>query len=227
MLISKDGQSFEYELIRKGIKNINLRIKPCGNITVSANFNVPQSAIDDFLLENFEKILSSKIKFESLLSHQYKFLDGEIISILGIDYTVNILKNKTNKIYLHGDYIYFAIPDDTYDFKLKLFKKFILEVSKIELLKLTKDAFELFDLDTFPCVKFRLMKSRWGSCIPSKNQINLNSHLILQPYNSALYVIIHELAHFYHQNHSKDFYSFVESKMPDFDEHKNALRMYF
>ncbi|MFI3326751.1 MAG: SprT family zinc-dependent metalloprotease [Clostridia bacterium] len=69
---------------------------------------------------------------------------------------------------------------------------------------------------TYPVLKIRTMKSKWGSCIPSKNQITLNTKLIEYDYKFIEYVVLHEFCHFIHPNHSKDFYKLVEKLMPDY-----------
>lgn len=59
-------------------------------------------------------------------------------------------------------------------------------------------------------VKVRNNKTRWGSC-SGKNNINLNIHLMRLPNELADYVILHELAHVKHKNHSKNFWNYLES----------------
>jgi len=58
-------------------------------------------------------------------------------------------------------------------------------------------------------VKVRRMKSRWGSCNP-KNGINLNSWLVMLPSHLADYVILHELAHTRHKDHSTRFWDYLD-----------------
>jgi predicted metal-dependent hydrolase len=68
------------------------------------------------------------------------------------------------------------------------------------------------------------MHSRWGSCNSKKGYINLNLYLIRKDIRFIEYVILHELAHLIHPNHSKDFYRFIENIMPDFKERiKNGI----
>jgi predicted metal-dependent hydrolase len=59
-------------------------------------------------------------------------------------------------------------------------------------------------------VKVRRMKSRWGSC-NARNGINLNSWLVMLPAHLSDYVILHELAHTRHRNHSSRFWGFLDS----------------
>ncbi|MEG1630218.1 MAG: M48 family metallopeptidase, partial [Erysipelotrichaceae bacterium] len=67
-----------------------------------------------------------------------------------------------------------------------------------------------------PSLKIRTMSSRWGSCIPDKQQITLNRRLIHYPIEFIEYVVLHELVHFVQPNHSKTFYAIVENHMSDY-----------
>ena len=73
-------------------------------------------------------------------------------------------------------------------------------------------------------VKVRSYKNRWGSCAYN-GDISYNWKLIMLPEKIIDYVIVHELAHTIHRNHSKDFWSSVESIMPDYNEHKQWLKV--
>jgi len=74
-------------------------------------------------------------------------------------------------------------------------------------------------------LRIKTQKSRWGSCGPS-NDINLNWLLMLAPSIVMEYVVVHELCHIKHKNHSKDFWSLVSEHMPDYLLHRRWLKQY-
>ena len=77
--------------------------------------------------------------------------------------------------------------------------------------------YNLFDEDIpFPKLKIRSMKTRWGVCNKRDNSITLNSKLIRYSIHEIDYVIIHELSHFVHFDHSKEFWETVRMYMPDY-----------
>lgn len=78
----------------------------------------------------------------------------------------------------------------------------------------------------YPTLKVRDMKSRWGSCMPSKGVITLNKLLAAVPIECAEYVTVHELCHFFELNHSRKFYAWVEQFMPDWRARRNRLKEY-
>ena len=70
------------------------------------------------------------------------------------------------------------------------------------------------------------MTSCWGVCHPKKGSITLNRRLLEMPAGCIEYVVLHELAHFVHPNHSRAFYSLLTEWMPDWRERKGELEKY-
>lgn len=67
-----------------------------------------------------------------------------------------------------------------------------------------------------PTLKLRKMVSRWGSCIPSRGVITLNTALVGAPVSCQVAVAAHELAHLLVANHSGLFYAALESRLPNY-----------
>lgn len=74
-------------------------------------------------------------------------------------------------------------------------------------------------------IVFRDQSTRWGSCSTNKH-LNFNWRLIQAPKDVIDYVIMHELAHLVHMNHSERFWSYVEHVLPDFQTHRKWLRLH-
>lgn len=74
-------------------------------------------------------------------------------------------------------------------------------------------------------IKIKTQKSRWGSCGP-KNDINLNWLLLLAPPAALEYVVIHELCHIKHKNHSQAFWQLVAEYLPDFRQRRLWLKQH-
>lgn len=75
----------------------------------------------------------------------------------------------------------------------------------------------------YTSITIRDQKSRWGSC-SSHGTLSFNYRLMMAPPKILDYVVVHELCHLTHMNHSKEFWSMVESILPDYKESKKWLK---
>ena len=75
----------------------------------------------------------------------------------------------------------------------------------------------------YTSITIRDQKSRWGSC-SSRGTLSFNYRLVFAPPAVLDYVVVHELCHLTHMNHSKDFWNMVASVMPDYKTYKNWLK---
>ena len=71
-------------------------------------------------------------------------------------------------------------------------------------------------------VRIRDLKYAWGSCSSNKN-ISINLKLALKDEKAIEYVVLHEMCHLIHMNHSKSFWDLVEKNMPKYKEYKKLL----
>lgn len=73
-------------------------------------------------------------------------------------------------------------------------------------------------------IKITSARTRFGSC-SGKNSLCFSWRLMLYPPAAVDYVVVHELAHIRHHNHSREFWNFVESVMPDYPARQSLLRL--
>ncbi len=76
---------------------------------------------------------------------------------------------------------------------------------------------------SYTSITIRDQKTRWGSC-SSSGTLSFNYRLIFAPPAILDYVVVHELCHLTHMNHSKDFWNMVESVLPDYKERRQWLK---
>ena len=75
----------------------------------------------------------------------------------------------------------------------------------------------------YTSITVRDQKSRWGSC-SSRGTLSFNYRLIFAPPTILDYVVVHELCHLTHMNHSADFWNMVASVMPEYKVYRRWLR---
>jgi predicted metal-dependent hydrolase len=107
--------------------------------------------------------------------------------------------------------------DDT-DKIIKAYNAFYFELAKEYLTQRVEHFSNIMKLE-YSQIRFKKLKSRWGSC-DSKKVITFNTQLIKVKKELIDYVVVHELAHIRHMNHSKEFHAHVEKYLP----HSQSLR---
>ena len=225
-----EARDFEYILTRKSVKNLNMRVKPTGEIFVSAAPLVPVKYIDNFVLSHEQTLIKTLNKYEKIRVNTVQplqYVSGEKVRYLGEELRLLVEAALVEEVEKIGQFLFLRVKD-TSDFKRKerVMKKWI-SAKQIEVfLEICKEIYPLFQPYgvKYPLVKIRTMKSRWGSCQPQKGIITLNAKMIAAPREAIEYVVLHEFAHFIHPNHSKDFYGLVEKLMPDWKERREMLQ---
>ena len=221
--IELHGRQLQYELQRKKVKNINLRIKAEG-VFVSANRLVPQYIIDAFLRDRAEFIISALDRLEKL--EKAEFSHGSRVSLLGDELVLRIFPAGKNSYKLKNGEIELFLKDEKDSALVRktldaLFRERAEKTVPLLCEKLCKKMGR-----EIPEIKYRAMKSRWGSCTPKKNQICINTRLMTAPIECVEFVIAHELCHFLRADHSAEFYRELSKIMPDWKEKKQRLRFF-
>ena len=227
-----NGRVFEYELLRKNVKNINLRINHDGSIVVSANRFVPIDAVERFILSKREAVLK-RIEKNSLKIgvpvSVGNYESGRKIRIFGEEKTLYILSGDES-LSVDGNKLVVTLKNPTDKWCVNsCCDRLLNRLLRSELLQMSFDAHKkLKEYDiSFPEIKIRKMISCWGICRPGKCEITFSSALLHVPRECAEYVVMHEFVHFLEPNHSKGFYLKLDAFMPDWRLRRDRLCGYY
>ena len=208
------------QIIRSDRKTLSLSINENAELIVRAPNRASYDEIQKFIseksawIEKNNRLIKARLKDD--LNHN---LNSQCL-YLGSLYPIKIDHNSFDQISFNGQI--FTMNDEsseTINLILKSwYKKRFMEVT-LPRLKYFSDKYNL----KVNQVRVKEQKTLWGSC-SSKNNINLNYLLIMAPIKVIDYVIVHELVHTVHKNHSVKFWQKVETIMPRYKESRNWLK---
>lgn len=218
-----------YALERKDVKNLNLRVRKDGSVYVSVNRHLAVSRIDEFVINKGSFIKDARDRFHEMEQFRPKpkqYVSGETFYIQGHGLRLQVIPSTRESVDSDGVYIRLYVKDpDDFQRKERLIKRYVHRWC-VTIFSQTLDQlyplFEKYGVDR-PVLRIRDMETRWGSCLAKKGIVTLNTRLLEAPQNCIEYVVMHELCHFIHPNHSKNFYGFLAMLMPDWKERKKLL----
>ncbi len=204
-----DGEKYNVEIVYKNNKNTYVKIKDDLTIYVTTNYFTTKRDIKNLLdRENdFLKKTLNKVKKREEKDKEFYYLGNKYDIIITAFDDIDV---SNNKIYV-----------SSYDKLNKWLKKQTRETFEQRL----KTCHSLFkEKIPYPKLKIRTMKTRWGVNHKIDDSITLNAKLIRYDMNVIDYVIIHELSHFVHFDHSKAFWNTVQKYMPDYKKYVKLLK---
>ena len=210
MQLTYNGKDYEVVIERKkGQKNTYIRVNKDLKIKVTTNYFTSMIAINDLIRNNTDKIMSMIDEQETKKKNNSGFF------YLGKQYVVIYSDNKG--ITFNGDKVYI-----NHDFDIDAWYKKQAKVLFSERLDYNYERFT--KKIPYPRLRIRKMTSRWGVCNIKTHVITLNLELIKRDISYLDYVIIHELSHLIHGDHSPRFWSLVEENMPDYKKYRKEMK---
>ena len=213
--VTLQQQNIKVIINRKNNKNTYIKVVD-GNIIVNTNKYVSQSDIERLIHQNQHKILKiiNKQIGQKLNSNQIRYL-GKIYQLVLTSGNKLEIQKTSNAFYVTSKYDY----EKTVDLIYKKEAENVLP----KLLSECLTEFNKYYRKTPPKLIIRKMTRRYGTCYYTKDQICLNSHLMKYDVDVIKYVIYHELVHFIHHDHSKNFYASLQLVCPNYKELKKKL----
>jgi len=205
-------------------KSLGITITPNMEVMVKAPQNVSVERIKEKVKKKALWILKQQGYFLSFLPRtpEKKYVSGETHLYMGRQYRLKIMEAKTNSVHFSGRV--FEVQTKKKSNAKTLLKDWYRERAKIKFSEIAEPLIRRFEkYDVKPeSIYLQEMPTRWGSCTP-KGKIILNPELIKAPKPCIEYVIVHELCHLVHPNHTLSFIQLQEKMMPDWEKWKTKL----
>lgn len=228
-ILNAKGHEILFNLERKPVRNLNLRVRKDGSVWVSADPGVPCEEIDAFVASKAPYILKALEHFHEMAQYRpqpKQYVSGETFNILGRGLRLQVTQAAKDSISADGVYIHLGVRDlHDMEKKRRIVNRFLDQLCRMvfsDVMNALYPSFQKYGVQK-PSLRIRDMETRWGSCLSTKGIITLNKRLLEAPRHCIEYVVMHELCHLIHPNHSRQFYAFLAMLMPDWKERKQYL----
>lgn len=217
----EERRSTRYRRITLSILEDRLRI--------SAPKNISSKQLQELLYAKQEWILKHWLAKQDAQKRPVRYIDGEHFLYRGNTIELKIIRHPRQmiRVLMEGQVLEVYLPKDLQDkdcvpnIQAALFSWYKAQARRVLQDKLDKQAKRM--QVTFQTFRLKDQKTRWGSC-SSKGNLNFNWRIIMAPDEAIDYIIIHELAHLTHLNHSEQFWKRVAAFMPDYEVWKKWFK---
>jgi predicted metal-dependent hydrolase len=205
-------------------KSLGITVSPDMDVHVKSPIDVELETIKERIIKRAPWIIKQQSFFLAFYPRtpNRKYISGETHLYLGKQYRLKIILDKIESVKLKGGFI--EVSTLSKENTGKLLNEWYLENAKIKFEKIAQPIivkFKKYNV-TPTSILLRAMPTRWGSCTP-KGKIILNPELIKAPKGCIEYVIVHELCHLIHHDHTQRFLGLQKKEMKDWQKWKNKL----
>ena len=221
----REASGFIAEVIRtERRKTADIRVED-GAVSVVVPIDLPVERIDS-LLKDKRKWIKEKIVLHRQAQpvSEKQFVSGEAFSYLGRNYRLKVEKGVFQPVRLLQGRLVVTVPqgkDQPHVIRNALIRWYKRQAEQKLREKVDRYAPVVGVEPTG--VGIKSFKSRWGSCT-AKGRLEFNWRVMMAPASVVEYVVIHELCHLKHHDHSADFWSAVSRVLPNYMVSKDWLK---
>lgn len=218
-----NGRTLNYEIKRSRRKTVALYVYPDKRVEIRMPLLYNINDIEPFLIKHSRWLFNRLDSKNDSAVLPKRFSDGGLHYFLGKQYPIKVKSAARNSVVFQDDVV--VISAKSSDIVESLLDRWYLEQAKRVFQEIAEPLIKQMGKYNVAPKSFtiRKMKTRWGSC-SRKGSISLNLHLVKLPEQCIKEVILHELCHLVHFNHSNDFYALMTAEMPDWKIWKKELR---
>ncbi|MBP3572902.1 MAG: M48 family metallopeptidase [Clostridia bacterium] len=232
LILPKSRRSLTYELERKAVKRLNLRVRGDGTVHLSIPKRTTVAEAEAFLRDHEEWVLGALSRMEKRAeAHPQAEAVGDSLPYLGgkLEVVWQVGSPARVEANMAEGRLTVTLPSpadpELRAAAIETFEK--AETSKL-VTALVDRYYPLFAARGVPypkAIRVKVMKTRHGSCSAAKGYLNFSSRLCEYPVAFIEYVVVHELCHFLEANHSDRFWREVARVLPDWEARERIGKM--
>lgn len=220
-----EGSGFIAEVIRTNrIKSADVRVED-GAVSIVVPKDLDGDRITQILDDNRQWIKNKIYLHRDAMPVSSKdYVSGESFTYLGRNYRLKVNRGHFKPVKLVQGRLVVTVPNGTEQPHMirNALVRWYKHHAEQKLREKAKRYAVIIGVEPTD-VGIKTFKSRWGSC-SAKGKIDFNWKIILAPNRMVDYVVVHELCHLKHHDHSPKFWKEVERVVPDYAECKTWLR---
>jgi predicted metal-dependent hydrolase len=211
---------------KKRRRTLSMQLHSREGIIVQVPWRATKSEVQNFIDDNHKWLLKQAQQLKSVPS--LRFNSGEKLSYLGESCYLTIIESNSRSRceYQDNEFKVTIKPELTEKQRqekiYELIKKWFYQKAHAFLSFRLAFWQEKLKLD-YNQLKITNPRQRWGCC-DTNNNIRINWRIMLTPLDLIDYLLVHELCHVPHKNHSRTYWQLVASVLPDYRERRQRLR---
>jgi predicted metal-dependent hydrolase len=222
-------RSIGYNLFFSHRKTLEIAVHPDRSLIIKAPLGADIPSIEKKLRKRAGWIVKQLNYFRQFnpKTPERRYVSGETHLYLGRRYRLKISHGSTDGVKLtHGFFQVVCGQEYGREAVKKLMDKWYFEKAGVQFHRSFDRCWSLFvSLDVpKPILLIKPMKKRWGG-LSGKGAVTLNTELVKAPRECIDYVVTHELCHLKCHDHSREFYTFLETVLPDWKKIKHKLEL--
>lgn len=216
----------------KPIKTLRLSIKRDGTPCLSIPAGISKQTIanfickhTDWLREHMQQQREKNEKRQNQLAHT--FTEGDVFTYLGNDYVLHFTDDaNADKVVLQDDKMWLRIDkgDSSPKTIMKAINNWYFEEMRSIIDNFLAHWLPIMHQPPLTQVRFKTMKSRWGSMMPQQRIVCFNMRLIFYPLPAIEEVVVHELCHLFEPSHNQRFHALMKHYLPDYKQRDMLLK---
>jgi predicted metal-dependent hydrolase len=216
----------DVDVVYKKVKHLRIGVyPPLGQVRVSAPSRYGDEQVRLAITEKLPWILRQREHFQTAerLSRR-EMVSGESHVVWGRAHRLQVVEQLgRERVEADDDLLLLYVPmGTTKEFRLAVLERWLREQLRqavIELIAVWEKRLEV----TVPQWTIRQMKTRWGSCNPATRRISFNLELARKPPHCLEYIVVHEMAHYFHSGHGSGFTRFMDRHLPEWRARRREL----